>query len=136
MDRFKIYRQSDQFFSDGRGYAFFPFQGDEAPQPSGIDFSSLHIVKTLPGESRGNHQHPGTAEWLHICGARSEISWLEDGSVKKEVIDFDDTVIYVPEGVGHTITNIDTIPMIIMAFREKKTSGPHTRPLPVSSPGD
>ena len=127
MGVLKIYKPTDQFFSDERGWAFFPFQGDLASIPAGIDLTSFHVVKTEPGHVRGNHFHPETAEWLHVFGQAFELFWQEDGENKSETFYEENLIIFIPPNIPHAVKNIGSGPMYVAAFREKSVKGPHTR---------
>lgn len=127
MDRVRFYTLPDQYTSDERGWAFFPFQANLDRDPW-IHLPSLHMVQVNPGMIRGNHFHSGTAEWLYAFGGKYQFYWEETGQVKSTIFDKDDHVIYIPQGVAHALKNTGDAPIYVMAFREVDVPGQHSTP--------
>jgi UDP-2-acetamido-2,6-beta-L-arabino-hexul-4-ose reductase len=130
LPKVKIYRHTEQMKQDPRGWAFFPFQAGPDIRPP-CDTESLHLVMSQPGAVRGNHYHEHSAEWFCVFGGRAELYYEENGVVRTEPLDRDDLVVYIPPGVPHTIKNIGSTPVYLLAFREKTAENPHTKPYPL-----
>ncbi len=118
-----------EFFETAKGWAFFPFQAGVVPFEE-VDGASFHVVKTNPGEIRGNHRHPGVEEWLHVFGGKAIFHWrAPDGAVKRRPIENEHTIIRVPPDVGHAVLNNGRRPVYLTAFRTKAAApGPRAEP--------
>lgn len=125
--------EADQaFYESVRGWAFFPFQAEAMPFDK-VDGTSFHIVKSLPGEIRGNHLHPGVEEWLHVFGNQSIFHWqTADGEVHKRTIDNEYTIIRISAGVPHALQNPGPGDAYLVAFRTEQP----TAESPVSEPAE
>jgi len=120
----------EAFYDTVRGWAFFPFQSEALPFNQ-VDGTSFHVVKTNPGEIRGNHRHPEVEEWLHIFGGPAVFHWqTAEGNVNKRDLDNDYTIVRVKAGVAHALSNPGPGPVYLIAFR---TEPPQTD-LPVAEP--
>ena len=107
----------EAFNQSVKGWVFFPFQAEALPFNL-VDGTSYHVVKTEPGEIRGNHLHPGVEEWLHIFGGVSVFHWqTSDGERHRREIDNDYTVIRIKIGVPHAVSNPGPNPVYLVAFR-------------------
>lgn len=120
------------FYESVHGWAFFPFQAEAMPFDR-VDGTSFHVVKSNPGEIRGNHRHPGVEEWLHVFGGLSVFYWqTSDGQVRKKAIDNEHTIIRVAPGVPHALSNPGPDDVYIVAFRSDLPSVD----LPVAEPAE
>jgi len=122
----------EAFFETSKGWAFFPFQSEVIPLDR-VDGASFHVVKTLPGEVRGNHRHPGVEEWLHVFGGPAVFHWgLDNGGVGRRDLDNEQTVIRVKAGVAHALSNPGPNPVFLVSFRTK----PQDPEAPASEPAE
>ena len=120
------------FSESVKGWVFFPFHAEAMPFDQ-VDGTSFHLVKSNPGEIRGNHLHPGVEEWLHVFGGPAVFYWREaDGAVQRKNIDNDFTVIRVSEGVPHALSNPGPGPVYLVAFRTE----PPEPGLPAAEPAE
>ena len=119
--------------ADARGLSFFPWQG-RLPAPGDL-FRTFHLVSVQPGHTRGNHLHPGHAEWLYPFHGPGVFIWKDTaGQVRERLIQGDRTLIRIPEGLPHAITNPGPEILYLLAWREATgPAGPETVPYPLGS---
>jgi oxalate decarboxylase/phosphoglucose isomerase-like protein (cupin superfamily) len=120
--------------TDARGMSFFPWPGRlKAP---GDLLQTCHLVSIRPGQARGNHLHPGHEEWLYPFHGRGVFTWeAAPGQVRERVILGDRTLIHVPPGLAHAITNSGLEILYLLAWRQPTGPGPadpETIPHPLS----
>ena len=95
---------SGEIKADPRGMSFFPWQG--RLQAPGELPSTFHLISIRPGQSRGHHLHPGHAEYLYPFHGRAVFTWeAAPGQVRERVISGDRTLIHIPPGLAHAVTN-------------------------------
>ena len=117
MAQVQFIQAEEAFNQTVRGWVFFPFQAEVVPFNL-VDGTTFHIVKTEPGEIRGNHLHPGVEEYLHVFGGRSVFHWRDDeGRKKSRELDNDYTIIRIPAGTPHALSNPGPGPVFLVAFR-------------------
>ena len=125
---------SGEIKADARGMSFFPWQG--RLQVPGELASTFHLISIHPGQSRGNHLHPGHAEYLYPFHGRAVFTWeAAPGQIRERVISGDRTLIYIPPGLAHAAINPGPEILYLLAWREAEgaTPGkPETIPHPVS----
>ena len=112
---------SGEIKTDARGMSFFPWQGRlKAP---GELASTFHLISIRPGQSRGHHLHPGHGEYLYPFHGRAVFIWeAAPGQVRERVISGDTTLIHIPPGLAHAVTNPGPELLYLLAWRE--VSGP------------
>jgi uncharacterized RmlC-like cupin family protein len=109
--------------SDDRGMSFFPWPG--RLQAAEDLLPTFHLISIRPGHSRGHHFHPGHAEWLYPFHGNAVLTWeAVPGQVRERVIAGDRTLIHLPPGVAHAVTNPGPEILYLMAWREKSGEGP------------
>ncbi len=114
---------SGEIKGDARGLSFFPWQ---ARQPAPADLlPTFHLVSIQPGHSRGHHLHPGHAEWLYPFHGRAVFIWeAAPGQVRERLISGDRTLILIPPGLAHALTNPGPEILYLLAWREASGPGP------------
>jgi oxalate decarboxylase/phosphoglucose isomerase-like protein (cupin superfamily) len=114
---------SGEIKGDDRGLGFFPWQGRlKAP---GDLAATFHLVSIRPGQSRGHHLHPGQAEYLYPFHGRAVLLWEPaPGQVRERVIAGDRTLIHIPPGLAHAVTNPGPELLYLLAWREDAGPGP------------
>jgi uncharacterized RmlC-like cupin family protein len=125
---------SGEIHADARGMSFFPWQR-RLSEPQ-VLLASFHLVSIRPGQTRGNHLHPGHAEWLYPFHGAGVIRWeAASGQVREQVIAGDRTLIYIPPGLAHALTNPGPEILYLLAWREEvgaaTAAAPETVPHPV-----
>jgi oxalate decarboxylase/phosphoglucose isomerase-like protein (cupin superfamily) len=114
---------SREIKSDPRGLSFFPWQG-RLKAPGDLP-STFHLISILPGQSRGYHLHPGHAEYLYPFHGRAVFIWEAAlGQVRERVIAGDHTLIHIPPGLAHAVTNPGPEILYLLAWREDSGPGP------------
>jgi uncharacterized RmlC-like cupin family protein len=127
---------SGEIHADSRGMSFFPWQGRlQAPEDL---LKTFHLISIHPGHSRGNHLHPGHTEWLYPFHGDGLFTWEEDhGQVQERPISGDSTLIHIPPGIAHAVTNPGPKILYLLAWRtgiaQAATTGPETVPHTVKS---
>ncbi|MFA4901665.1 MAG: cupin domain-containing protein [Desulfobaccales bacterium] len=122
---------SGEIHADTRGMSYFPWQGRlQAPEDLSKTF---HLVSIRPGHSRGNHYHPGHAEWLYPFHGIGSLIWeVDPGQVQERLISGDSTLIYIPPGIAHALKNPGSEILYLLAWREAvgeaAITGPETVP--------
>jgi uncharacterized RmlC-like cupin family protein len=127
---------SGEIHADSRGMSFFPWQG-RLQTPEDL-LKTFHLISIRPGHSRGNHLHPGHTEWLYPFHGDGLFTWEEDpGQVQERLISGDCTLIHIPSGIAHAVTNPGPEILYLMAWRtgigQATTAGPETVPHMVKS---
>ena len=126
---------SGEIKADDRGMSFFPWQG-RLKAPGELP-STFHLVSIGPGQSRGHHLHPGQAEYLYPFHGRAVFIWeAAPGQVRERVISGETTLIHIPPGLAHAVTNPGPEILYLLAWREVSGPGhgePETVPHPLGS---
>lgn len=124
---------SGEIKADPRGMSFFPWQGP-LKAPEGLP-ATFHLISILPGQSRGHHLHPGQAEYLYPFHGRAVFTWeAAPGQIREQVISGDRTLIRIPPGLAHAVTNPGPELLYLLAWREQAGEGstePETIPHPL-----
>jgi quercetin dioxygenase-like cupin family protein len=117
----------NEIHHDNRGMSFFPWQG-RLQEPEDL-LKTFHLVSIHPGHTRGNHLHPGHAEWLYPFHGDGILIWETDpGQVQKRLISGDSTLIIIPPGVPHALKNPGPEILYLLAWREEVTGAAATEP--------
>lgn len=108
-----------RLIADERGWFLKVIDGTEADIPAHT--GEVYLTFAVPGQARGNHFHPVTAEWFTLVqgsavlmvadpqtGERAE--WLLEASVPQ--------TIYMPPGLAHVFVNpVDAMdPFLLVAY--------------------
>jgi len=121
----------DEIKRDARGMSFFPWQGRLHEIRDLL--KTFHLISIQPGYIRGNHLHPGHAEWLYPFHGDSLLLWeAAPGQVQEKLISGDQTLIHVPPGIPHALKNPGPEILYLLAWREEaegaETAEPETVP--------
>ncbi len=123
---------SAEIHADPRGTIFFPWQG-RFRDPQDL-LQTFHLISIQPGQTRGNHYHPGHAEWLYVFDGVGLFLWQESGKIKEREIAGNHTMVYIPSGVAHTLHNPGPGAVYLLAWRERTGANagePETVPQPL-----
>ena len=142
---------SGEIKADPRGMSFFPWQG-RLKAPEGLP-STFHLISISPGQSRGHHLHPGRergrdthrgrghhlhpghGEYLYPFHGRAVFTWeAAPGQVRERVISGETTLIHIPPGLAHAVTNPGPELLYLLAWREVEGASrgePETIPHPL-----
>jgi oxalate decarboxylase/phosphoglucose isomerase-like protein (cupin superfamily) len=114
---------SEKIKADARGLSFFPWQG-QIKVPGELP-ATFHLISILPGQSRGHHLHPGHSEYLYPFHGRALFIWeAAPGQVKERVISGDRTLVHIPPGLAHAVTNPGPEILYLLAWREVEGPSP------------
>jgi len=118
---------------DERGFVLFPWPALKA-DPREV-LRTGHLVSIQPGHSRGHHLHPGHEEWLFLFHGVGRLLWETDGQTRERLVPPDTTLIRIPPGIAHALTNPGPGVLYLLAWRQPAGDGP-TEPetLPKSLP--
>jgi len=108
---------SPSLWTDERGWALaLAKAAGRANDP----LKNLHIATIAPGSIRGNHYHSDSAEWLMTFGGRAQLAFKCDGQDKTvlEVDAANPKLFKIDRNVTHTIKNISSADIMIVAFNE------------------
>ena len=126
---------SGEIKADDRGMSFFPWQG--RLQAPGELLSTFHLISIPPGHSRGHHFPPGHGEYLYPFHGRAVFTWeAAPGQVRERAISGGLTLIHIPPGMAHAVTNPGPEILYLLAWREAEGAGaglgePDTIPHPL-----
>ena len=105
--------------SDERGWFLKVIDGTEADIPAHV--GEVYLTHALPGQARGNHYHPQTAEWFTLIEGRARLQvedpasgecgewWLDAGEPQ---------TVYMPAGLAHVFVNAADAPapFLLLAY--------------------
>ncbi|MGB8993477.1 MAG: cupin domain-containing protein [Desulfobaccales bacterium] len=115
---------------DPGGMSWFLWQG-RVRDPQHL-MESFHFLSINPGHIRGNHLHPGHAEWLYPFHGTGVLIWeAAPGQVRARVVSGDCTLIHIPPGLPHALKNPGPEILYLLAWREAAShgaTGPETVP--------
>jgi oxalate decarboxylase/phosphoglucose isomerase-like protein (cupin superfamily) len=124
---------SGEIKTDARGMSFFPWQG--GLPAAGDLLASFHLISIRPGQSRGHHLHPGHTELIHPFHGAAVFIWEPaPGQVRERAISGDRTLIHIPPGLAHAVTNPGPEILYLLAWRQTAGLGsadPDTIPHPL-----
>ena len=112
---------SGEIHKDTPGFAFFPWRGREV-NPAEV-LRTGHLVSILPGQTRGNHYHPGQEEWLFTFHGTGVLVWEAAGEIRERLVAPDGTLIRVPPGIAHALTNPGPEILYLLAWRQPAGEG-------------
>lgn len=100
--------------ADERGWVVDPI----VPPFPEEHLGQAHIASLEPGSVRGNHVHPGKAEYVFVWGGATELVWKgDDGRVVRERVGPDELVVFeIPAGVAHAVVNVGDERAYLLAY--------------------
>lgn len=113
---------SGEIHPDERGFAFFPWQG-RLHDPQEV-LRTCHLVSIEPGHSRGHHLHPGHEEWLYLFHGVGVLVWETAGQTRERLVTGGRTLIRIPPGAAHAVTNPGPEILYLMSWRQPAGGGP------------
>lgn len=120
---------------DNRGFVYFPFQNLSETLPRIEMCASCHLISILPGEMRGQHQHPDKTEWLYTFHGQGRLFWRTgDGQRRERLLSGNRTLVVIGPGIPHTLRNDGLEPLYLLAWRAALAPGPDepdTVPVPL-----
>jgi oxalate decarboxylase/phosphoglucose isomerase-like protein (cupin superfamily) len=117
---------------DARGISFFPWQG-RLREPGDL-LRTFHLTSINPGQTRGNHLHPGFAEWLYVFHHPGVLLWEAAGKVEERLLAGGRTLVRIPPGIAHAVKNPGPEILYLLAWREAAGPGatePESVPRPL-----
>ena len=122
---------SGEIKADARGMSFFPWPPGRLREPGDL-LRTFHLVSINPGQTRGNHLHPGYEEWLYVFHHPGVFIWeAAPGEVRERLITGGRTLIRIPAGIAHALRNPGPGVLYLVAWRqgaEAATAQPETVP--------
>ncbi len=113
---------SGEIHRDERGFSFFPWQG-RVRKP--LEFlRTANLVSIQPGHSRGHHYHPGHEEWLFTFHGAGIFLWEAAGQTQSRTISPETTLLRIPPGVPHALSNPGPEVVYLLAWRQPAGDGP------------
>jgi oxalate decarboxylase/phosphoglucose isomerase-like protein (cupin superfamily) len=114
----------DSLRQDERGEVYFPFQNLPDSMPRAEMCTSCHLISIVPGQLRGQHQHPHKTEWLYVFHGQGQLFWRrQDGSQQQCGLDNNRTLVVIPPGIPHTLRNDGPTLLYLLAWRAALQSG-------------
>lgn len=113
---------SKKMHGDIRGFGFFPWQGG-VEDPREV-LRTCHLFSIRPGHTRGNHYHPGHVEWLFTFHGAGVFVWEAAGEIRERLVSGDNTLIRIPPGISHALTNPGPEILYLLAWRQPAGKGP------------
>ena len=78
---------------------------------------TCHLFSIQPGHTRGNHYHPGHAEWLFTFHGVGILVWEAAGEIRERQMAGNRTLIRIPPGISHALTNPSPEVLYLLAWR-------------------
>ena len=108
--------------ADPRGWLVKTLTGSEPYLPEGV--GEIYVVMAAPGQVRGNHYHPRTAEWFTVLMGAARLSLLDPVNGERREMRLDGerpTTVYVPPGIAHAFCtpNGSDAPMLLLAYADR-----------------
>ncbi len=117
MKTVEIKRLKEGFFSDPKtGWSAYPFALGMGER--GADLRGVHVVAILPGQTRGNHYHEKTNEFLFMFAGKGAFYWEEEGKIREHPVGGSPTMITIPAGIRHAFTNTGQDTVYLIALRD------------------
>ncbi len=118
-------------YEDGRGWLAELFRTDELE--AGLQPAMCYISQTLPGQSRGPHEHMDQTDlFAFFSGRMSLYLWdtrQDSGTYGyRQVVDVGSSnplIAFVPPGVVHAYRNDGDVPALIVNCPNRLYAGPH-----------
>jgi len=127
---------TEEIVEDPRGLSFYPFKNRVSRAE--VLIPNFHLVSIRPGQVRGNHVHPGHAEWLYPFHGEGDFIWQTPEGVKEtRRLDGGRVFIRIAPGVAHAMRTIGPEPIYLLAWREpldEEQNQPETVPYPIAEP--
>ncbi len=125
----------DSLHQDESGFVYFPFQSLPFSTPVTEMLTSCRLISILPGQIRGQHQHPHKTEWLYVFRGQGRFfGRLKDDRLRQRWLDDHRTLVIIPPGIPHTLRNDGSGPLYLLAWRVALQPGldePDTLPEPL-----
>lgn len=120
-----------RLIGDERGWFVKVIDGGEEHLPQRV--GEVYLTQALPGQARGDHYHPKTAEWFTIVSGEAELIVQElDSGLRKSwtLSGTSPATVYVPAGLAHVFVNAPTAqePFILVAYAENRYDPEDTIP--------
>ena len=132
LDRVRFIERSLR--ADARGWFLKVIDGQEEDLPPRT--GEIYLTLAEPGQVRGNHYHPKTAEWFTVVLGQAQLRISDP--LTRDFRDFwldaaNPCTIYVPAGLGHAFKNPDeaTSAMILVAYADRPYQPNDTIPLEI-----
>jgi len=107
--------------TDERGYLHVPLDANQIGD--GLAFGEVYVVRSeAPGDRRGDHLHPETAEWFSVIEGHAVLQLRdpETGQVREVALRSNEpTTVFVPAGLAHCLVNQGPGPMIAVAVSSR-----------------
>jgi uncharacterized RmlC-like cupin family protein len=108
----------DSLRQDERGFVYFPFQNLPDSLPQAEMCTSCHLISILPGQLRGQHQHPDKTEWLYVFHGQGQLFWrIRDDHLQQRLLSGNRTLVVISPGIPHTLRNDGPHPLYLLAWR-------------------
>jgi dTDP-4-dehydrorhamnose 3,5-epimerase-like enzyme len=109
---------SSELHQDERGGSLFPWRGRLHDPQDLLD--TFHLISINPGQTRGNHFHPGHIEWIYLFLGSGSLAWTTAaGAVQQRELSGNRTMVRIAPGVAHNFTNPGPETVYLLAWRER-----------------
>lgn len=108
----------DAWRQDERGAVYFPWQNLPDAFPLADMCRNCHLISIVPGQIRGQHQHPDKTEWLLVFHGQGQLFWRSgDGELHQRLLSDNRTLVVIPPGMPHTLRNDGSTILYLLAWR-------------------
>ena len=123
-----------RLISDERGWFLKVIDGNEADIPPRT--GEVYLTMALPGQARGDHYHPATAEWFTVVEGRALLLVEEPQTGARAqwwLAAAEPQTVYMPPGLAHVFVNPEDAagPFLLVAYAANGYDPADTIPYPM-----
>lgn len=118
--------------ADERGWFLKVVDGTEPGLPPHT--GEVYLTYAVPGQARGDHYHPATAEWFTVIEGKARLLIADPGTGERAEIALDaetPRTVHIPAGLAHVFVNDGAEPFLLLAYAENLYDPADTVPFAV-----
>ncbi len=120
--------------ADERGWFLKVIDGNEEGIPTHT--GEVYLTLAHPGQARGDHYHPATAEWFTVVEGRALLQVMDPQTSARAqwwLDAADPQTVFIPPGLAHVFVNPEgaASPFLLIAYAANAYDPADTIPCPV-----
>jgi dTDP-4-dehydrorhamnose 3,5-epimerase-like enzyme len=121
--------------ADARGWFLKVIDGGEEGIPAHT--GEVYLTMAVPGQARGNHFHPQTAEWFTVIEGKAQLHVMDPHSGERaqwQLDGADPQTVHMPAGLAHVFVNPADAeePFLLLAYAANRYDPADTVPFMVA----